>query len=135
MSNCVFCSIISGDIPSEKIYEDEHTLAFLDINPVNPGHTLVVPKKHSENLYDIETTDWMQMMQTVKLLAPKIKKAVEADGINIEMNNEKAAGQIIFHSHVHIVPRTFDDGLRHWPGAPYKGEGARDTAEKIRALL
>jgi len=74
-------------------------------------------------------------MNTVKMLAPKIKAAVGADGMNIEMNNERAAGQIIFHTHVHIVPRIDDDGFRHWPGTAYKNNEAESVAEKIHVLL
>jgi len=135
MSKCLFCKIIDGEIPSQKIYEDDETFAFLDINPVNPGHALVVPKKHSENLYDIEEEDWLEVTKTVKMLAPKIKEAMKADGINIEMNNDKAAGQVIFHTHVHIVPRIDDDGFRHWPGTPYKDGEAEKIAEKITKLM
>lgn len=135
MDDCLFCKIIAGEIPSQKVYEDEKTFAFLDINPVNHGHTLVVPKKHSENIYDIDESDWIAVMKTTKMLASKIKEAVEADGINIEMNNDTAAGQIVFHTHVHIVPRIDDDGFRHWPGTPYKDRGAEEIAEKIRKLL
>jgi len=135
MDDCLFCKIIAGKIPSQKIYEDDETFAFLDINPVNPGHTLVVPKKHSVNLYEIEENDWLAVMKTIKMLAPKIKEGVGADGINIEMNNEKAAGQIVFHTHVHIVPRIDDDGFRHWPGTPYKDSEAEKVAEKISKLI
>ena len=135
MDECLFCKIIAGEIPSQKIYEDEKTFAFLDINPVNPGHTLVVPKEHSENIYDTSEDNWTAVMKTTKMLAPIIKKAVGADGINLEMNNEKAAGQIIFHTHVHIVPRIDDDGFRHWPGTPYKDGEEEKIANSIRTLL
>lgn len=135
MDDCIFCKIIAGEIPSHKIYEDDDTYAFLDINPVNPGHTLVIPKTHSRNLHDIEEQDWLAVMKTARVLSSKIKEGVGADGINIEMNNERPAGQVVFHSHVHIVPRIDDDGFRHWPGTPYKDGGAEEVADKIKNAL
>lgn len=130
--NDLFLKIIKGELPSEKIYEDEKTYAFLDINPTNPGHTLVVPKNYSENIYDINDKDWIAVMNTVRILAPKIKEALNAEGINIIMNNEKSAGQIVFHSHVHIVPRYETDGFKHWKGTPYKDGEIEKVGEKIR---
>ena len=133
--NCLFCNIIQGAEPSSKIYEDENTNAFLDIFPTNPGHTLVVPKEHSLNIYDISEDALCEVMKIVKKLAPIIKKAVEADGVNIIMNNDRAAGQIIDHAHVHIVPRIDDDGFRHWKGTLYKEGEMEQVAEKIRKEL
>ena len=131
----LFLKIIKGELPSEKIYEDDKTYAFLDINPTNRGHTLVVPKNYSENLYDIKEEDWIAVMKTARLLAPKIKEAVKADGINIIMNNEKSAGQLVFHTHVHIVPRYETDEFKHWKGKPYKSEEMTEIGEKIRTLI
>ncbi len=128
--DCLFCKIISGKLPSEKIYEDEHTFAFLDIHPVNKGHTLVVPKKHLENIYEIDAESFSAVMKTVHYLTPYIKTALNADGVNIGMNNGTAAGQLVFHAHVHIIPRFLGDGHKHWHGDPYeKGEitKLRDT--------
>lgn len=133
--DCLFCNIIKGAEPASKIYEDEHTYAFLDINPTNPGHALVVPKEHAVNIYDISDDALCSVMKTAKKLAPVIKKAVGADGVNIMMNNERAAGQIIDHAHVHIVPRFNDDGFRHWKGVSYKEGEIEQMAEKIRAQL
>jgi histidine triad (HIT) family protein len=135
MTDCLFCKIISSEIPAEKIYEDDKTFAFLDISPNNPGHTLVVPKKHSTNLFDILESDWLAVMKTVRLLAPIIEKAMGAEGVNIAMNNKEVAGQVIDHSHIHLIPRHKEDGFRHWPGTPYKKGGAEQVAEKIIALL
>lgn len=128
-NDCLFCKIIVGEIPSEKVFEDERTYAFLDIHPINKGHTLVVPKTHAENIHDISSTDFCTLMETVRNLAPVVKKAVGADGINIGMNNGGAAGQIIFHTHVHIIPRFESDGFRHWHGTDYaEGEAGRTAA-------
>lgn len=111
---CLFCKISKGEIPSQKIYEDERTFAFLDIGPVNPGHTLVIPKTHAEDLSTIRKEDLTAVMETVRMLAPKIERAVLADGFNVHINNRSAAGQVIFHSHVHIIPRFTGDGLSMW---------------------
>ena len=135
MNDCLFCKIIKEDIPSAKIYEDNETFAFLDINPVNPGHTLVVPKKHSHNLFDMGHAELCAVMKTTKKLAGAIKSALSADGINIEMNNDPAAGQIIFHAHLHIVPRFAGDGFKHWPGTPYKDGEDATVAKKIKEQL
>jgi histidine triad (HIT) family protein len=136
MPDCLFCKIIKGEVPSVKVYEDEHTYAFFDINPTNIGHTLVVPKEHFENIHDISEDALCQVMHTVKKIAPAIQKAVNADGLNIASNNNKAAGQIIFHAHTHIIPRFEDDGLVHWKGARNYNEGeVLEIAEKIKGLV
>jgi histidine triad (HIT) family protein len=131
----VFSKIIRKEIPAEVVYEDENVLAFLDISPNNPGHTLVIPKTPTRNLLTIDARSWATVMEAVRMLAPKIKEAVGAEGINIIMNNEPAAGQIVFHAHVHIIPRFSNDGYKHWPGGEY-GEGEMaQVGEKIRAAL
>lgn len=135
-ADCLFCKIITGEIPSSKIYEDEKCYAFLDINPVNIGHTLLVPKEHSTNLYDTSDESLAHLAPVMKKLAIAIKSAVGADGINIEMNNDPVAGQLIFHTHIHIVPRFEGDGFTHWHGARKYHEGEmREVAEKISQLL
>lgn len=125
-NTCLFCQIVSGKIPSEKVYEDAQTYAFLDIHPVNPGHTLVIPKMHAENIYDIPQTHFCDLMETVRRLAPLVKETLNADGINIAMNNDSAAGQLVFHAHIHIIPRFDKDGYQHWRGTPY-AEGEMTT--------
>ncbi len=131
--NCLFCKIISGEIPATKVYEDEKTFAFLDINPVNQGHTLVVPKKHSTNIFDIGKEDLCAVAETSQKIAKAIKESIKPDGVNVISNNERAAGQVIMHSHTHIVPRFTDDGFRNWPGTPYKNdEEAEEVANKIK---
>ncbi len=134
--DCVFCKIVSGDIPAIKIYEDEETLAFLDIQPVSEGHALVVPKDHFENMYATPAETWCRVMLTVQKVAEAVRHAMNADGINLEMNNEPAAGQLVMHAHMHIVPRHNDDGLKHWPGKAYKSPAeANSVAEKIKTEL
>lgn len=132
MSDCLFCKIVAGEIPAEKVYEDEHTLAFLDINPNNFGHTLVLPKKHSENIFDTSE----EVLGHMYASAQKISKAIRqtgAEGVNIISNNGAAAGQIIFHAHIHVIPRDKDDGLKHWAQKKYADEAhLKKVAENIR---
>ena len=132
MSDCLFCKIIRGEIPSFKVYEDEKTLAFLDISPVNPGHTLVIPKNPSKNIFDISEEDWVSVGKAVRTLASAVEKAVGADGININMNNRPDAGQLVDHTHVHLIPRKKGDGLKLWPQKPYPEGEAESIVEKIR---
>lgn len=119
---CMFCKIVNNTIPAHKIYEDEYTIAFLDIMPTHPGHTLVIPKDHFENIYTTPTELYCRIQMTVQKLSLAVRNGVNADGINIISNNEPAAGQVIFHSHVHIIPRHNNDGLTHWPHTTYKTE-------------
>jgi histidine triad (HIT) family protein len=135
MENCLFCKIIAGEIPAEKIYENEKTLAFLDINPVNPGHTLVIPKAHHENLVDTEDGLLCEIILAVKKLAPVIVKAVGAEGYNLGVNSGASAGQVIFHTHFHIIPRFSNDGFKHWRGQPYKEGEMAEAAAKIKENL
>lgn len=135
MERTIFEKIIAKEVPAHIIYEDEDTLAFLDIAPNNPGHTLVIPKAHSRNLLDISESSWLAVMKTVHTLAPIIKEAVGADGMNIAMNNEAAAGQVVFHTHVHLIPRHEGDGFKHFPQGAYEPGEAEVVMEKIRELL
>jgi len=133
--NCVFCKIITGEIGSTPVYEDDAVFAFLDIRPNNPGHTLVVPKNHYRNIFDIEDGDMKELSVRVKKIASAVKEGVSADGINIAMNNELAAGQLVFHAHIHVIPRFENDGYKHWSGKPYKDGEAEIVAEKIKKQI
>jgi len=135
MPDCIFCKIVRGELPSYKVYEDDKTIAFLDIHPVNAGHTLVVPKAHATNIFDILKEDWGAVAETVRVLSIAIEKGVGADGINIAMNNREHAGQVVDHPHVHIIPRFKGDGLKLMPQRTYKEKEAEATAEKIRGAL
>lgn len=116
MPDCIFCKIAAGEIPSHKVYEDEAALAFLDIHPINPGHTLVIPKAHHQDLLDTPPELLAHLMQVIVKIAPGIVKAVGAEAFNLGVNNGAAAGQIIFHTHFHIMPRFDSDGHKLWPG-------------------
>lgn len=136
MNDCLFCKIITGEIPSTKVYEDETVLAFLDIHPVNIGHTLVIPKTHYTSLYETPDEILAHIIAVAKKLSIAIKGALTADGINIEMNNDAPAGQVIFHTHIHIIPRFSGDGFTHWHGARGYNKGEADeVALKITANL
>lgn len=108
---CVFCKIANGETPSEKVYEDDNFIAFLDNNPKAEGHTLIIPKKHFRNLLDMPASLGNEMLEAVKNVALKLIKEEKTEGFNLVMNNEPAAGQIIFHAHLHIIPRRKGDGL------------------------
>ncbi|OJI09627.1 MAG: HIT family protein [Candidatus Vogelbacteria bacterium CG10_big_fil_rev_8_21_14_0_10_49_38] len=116
MTDCLFCRIAEKEIASYVVYEDETWLAFLDINPVNLGHTLLVPKQHRRNLFDLPADLASKLGPVLQKLAGAVKSGAQADGLNVIWNNEPAAGQIIFHAHVHLVPRFVGDGLEPWPG-------------------
>jgi len=131
-SDCLFCKIIKGEIPATKVYEDDNILAFLDIHPVNPGHTLIVPKIHSEDLLNADENILQQMIVVTKKVATAILRGLNYEAFNLEQNNGKIAGQVIPHLHWHIVPRTADDGLKHWPGKEYTEGEAQEIADKIR---
>lgn len=136
MQKSIFSKIIAREIPAEIVYEDERTIAILDINPVNPGHTLVIPKEVYINVLDIPANLFAHLAEVTHRLAPAVKAAAGADGINIIMNNETAAGQEVPHAHIHIVPRHHGDGFQHWKGAPYESpESAHAMAQKIESAL
>ena len=108
---CIFCNIISGDIPSYKVYEDENFLAFLDISQATYGHTLVIPKEHFEDIFSMPNYLLDKMLIIVKELAVKIKQATNCKGINILNNNGETAGQSVHHFHIHIIPRYDNDNF------------------------
>lgn len=135
MPDCIFCKIIRGELPTHKVYEDDKTFAFLDIQPINPGHTLVVPKKHAVDIFEIEESEWDTVMRTVRKISHALEQALNPTGINLAMNNRSGAGQVVFHAHVHVMPRFPNDGHELWKGAPYEKGAAEDVAEKIRAAL
>lgn len=108
--DCIFCKIIEKEIPSKILYENNETIAFLDNFPISQGHTIVIPKKHYTNLEDIPINILYEIMGTVKNVSNLIYKNLKNDGYNILQNNYKAAGQIINHFHIHIIPRSIADG-------------------------
>lgn len=112
MENCIFCSIIQGDIPSSKVYEDEQVLAFLDISQTTKGHTLVIPKQHVRNLLEMTAETASHLFARIPKITRAIQSATGATAMNIINNNEALAGQTVFHAHVHLVPRyNEEDGI------------------------
>ena len=111
-SDCIFCDIIEGRAPSDVVFEDGETLAFMDINPANPGHTLVIPKTHIKDIYGLDEETAAVLMKATVRVARTIKRALQPDGMNLVQSNERAGGQDVFHFHMHIVPRWYGDGLR-----------------------
>jgi len=135
MDTCIFCKIVAGSIPSTRIYEDARSLAFLDIGPVAPGHTLVVPKIHSTNIFDIAPQDWYAATETARTVAIALDKALGADGVNVMMNNREHAGQTVHHPHIHLIPRFKGDGFTLWPHGSYEDGEAELIAKKVRDEL
>ena len=134
--NCVFCKIVRGELPSFKVYEDDKTLAFLDIHPISAGHTLVIPKAETaRNIFDVTPEDWQATTETARKVAHAVEKAMNADGVNIMMNNREHAGQVVDHPHVHVIPRYKGDGLGQWQHKAYKEGEAESFKQKIAALL
>lgn len=135
-SDCVFCKIANKKMPVQLLYEDAHTAAFFTMAPLNIGHSLVVPKKHFENIYDTDEKTLAAIINTVKQLAITIKKETGADGINVFQNNEYAAGQRVFHIHFHVIPRHEGDGFKHWEHIhSFSEKDIEVMREKIKTAL
>ncbi|PZQ17815.1 MAG: HIT family protein [Ancylobacter novellus] len=131
----VFAKILRGDLPAHKVYEDEHTLAFMDVMPRGDGHTLVIPKAPSRNMLDIDEAVLGPLFTTVSKIAHAVKTALGAEGVTIQQFNETAGGQVIFHTHVHVLPRWTDVPLKPHTGKMEQPEVLASHAEKIRAAL
>lgn len=115
-NDCIFCKIINGEMPADKIYEDDDFFAILNINPVNRGHSLVIPKVHFANIFDAPDEILTKIGPVIKKISQAVKTGVNAPALNIHVNNGEKAGQVIFHAHVHLIPRFDGDGFVHWPG-------------------
>jgi histidine triad (HIT) family protein len=129
--DCIFCKIAAGEAPAEIVQEDEHTVAFMDLNPWTRGHALVIPRRHSRNLYEIREDDLDRTIEAAKRLALRARDALGCDGVNLINSSEPAAWQTVFHFHVHVIPRYEDDPLQ-LPGKPMdvgEGELAEVAAE------
>lgn len=110
--DCIFCKIVKGEIPSSKVYEDDMFIAFMDIAPIAMGHTLIVPKAHCRNIFDMPDEVAAKYYTVTQKVAKAVRSAYNADGANIMQFNEPCAGQEVFHSHIHIIPRYNDDGMK-----------------------
>ena len=133
---CVFCRIVSGEIPATRLYEDERTLAFMDINPLNDGHCLVVTRAHVPTLFDAAEADLQAAIATARRVALAIREALKPEGLNVLQANGPAAFQSVPHFHLHLVPRWTGDGKGFdWKLVPGDRERIQATAEKIRVAL
>lgn len=134
--NCIFCKIVAGTIPCFKLHEDAHTLAFLDINPANPGHCLVIPKNHAPNLVASDDTDLAHVMASVRRVAAAVEKTLQPYGMNLLQANGPGAAQSVFHFHMHVLPRAKDDTLMmNWHPQPGDKAALAALAERIRANI
>ena len=131
----VFAKILRGELPSHKLYEDAETFAFMDIMPRGDGHCLVIPKKAARNILDVEPDSLAAVMRTTQKLARAVKTAFSADGVTVQQFNEPAGGQIVFHLHVHVIPRFDGISLRPHTGEMADQSALAANAEKIRAAL
>ncbi|MDD5437834.1 MAG: HIT family protein [Patescibacteria group bacterium] len=135
MSDCLFCKIASKAIPAEVVYEDDEVFAFLDINPVNPGHVLVMPKKHYEDFMDMPEEVCLPLVRMIKRVMSVQIDGLGYEGVNLFQNNKPAAGQVIPHLHFHVIPRKTSDGYVHWHGHEYGNGEAAIMGAKIRESL
>jgi histidine triad (HIT) family protein len=135
MRDCIFCRIAAGEAPAEPVLETPRVLAFLDIAPVNYGHTLVIPKRHYDNLLDLPDALWLEIGQVCRRVAQALQMTLYAQGFNLGMNNFEAAGQVVFHAHLHVIPRYHSDGLQLFPQESYKPGDLAKTAEQLRKAL
>jgi len=133
--NGLFSKIARREVPAHIVYEDEKTLAFLSTGPVTPGHTLVIPKAPFRNIFDIDQETLAAVMETVRKIAPAVRDAVGAKGVHINSNHEPEAGQVVFHLHMHIIPRHYRDGFDFWPETPYADGEAERIATTIQELI
>ena len=131
--DCIFCKIVAGDLPSQRVDEDEHTVAFMDLNPWTRGHALVVPKRHSRDLLEIEDEDLDHVAHAAKRLAQRMKDRLGCDGINLLNSCGEAAWQTVFHFHIHVIPRYEGDPLRlPWKPAPGDPDEIAAAADALR---
>jgi histidine triad (HIT) family protein len=132
--DCLFCKIVAGEIPSTRVYEDERTIAFMDINPGTTGHLLVIPREHAKDLLEIDPDDLAACAQTAQLMALRVSERLDADGVNLINSCGSKAWQTVFHFHIHVIPRYDGDPLRlPWQPAPGDRDAIAAAAEKLTA--
>ncbi len=135
--NCIFCKIISGDLPSNKLYSDNLVTCFLDIAPINLGHALIIPNEHHAGVTTVPSEILGRMMEVAPTIAQAIVREVDADGFNFHLSNGQCAGQVVLHSHLHIIPRSPTDGFSWgWRSLAYENDNARqELSGKISVRL
>ena len=136
MTDCIFCRIVTGEVPASKVYEDAHTLAFMDLGQVNPGHVIVAVKPHVENIYGLSPELAAAAFQTAAKVARAAKQTLQPDGMTVLQANEPAGYQTVFHFHLHVLPRHHDDGVTlNWPAKNPPREELDRLAGILRAEL
>jgi histidine triad (HIT) family protein len=134
--NCIFCKIVAGQIPSAKVLETDSAIAFLDINPVAPGHVLLVPKEHSTTLTDTSAEVLAALAGELPRLARAVLAATGAPGLNLLQNNGREAGQVVNHVHFHLIPRKPGEAFRvHWPAGKYEGNALDEMRSRVAAAV
>jgi histidine triad (HIT) family protein len=132
--DCLFCKIVAGEIPATRVYEDERTIAFMDINPGTRGHLLVIPREHAKDLIEIDPEDLAAVAKAAKIMAERVKERLEADGVNLINSCGSQAWQTVFHFHLHVIPRYTGDPLRlPWHPEPGDRDEIAATAEQLTA--
>jgi len=140
MTGCIFCEIIAGRAPANRVYEDEHVLAFMDIRPVTPGHLLVIPRRHAASLAELDPADGPHIFRCAqRLAAAAYASGLPCEGVNLFLADGPVAGQEVFHVHLHVLPRSKGDGFGmklppHYPSHPERAE-LETNAERIRSAL
>jgi len=136
VSDCAFCRIAAGEAPAELIFENEATVAFMDVNPATDGHCLVIPRTHADDVWSLPDADGEAVWRTVRRVASAVREALRPDGLNLFQSNGRAAFQTVFHFHVHVIPRYGDDPIR-LPWIPTPGDRNRiaEFARKLRPVL
>jgi len=135
MTDCIFCKIVRKEIPATVVHENERALVFLDIKPTNPGHLLIVPKKHFADYASTSEEALRDMAVAAKRMGNALMTALGAPGFNIAVNNGRAANQLVDHVHVHVIPRFEGDGLEPWHGKPYEEGEMQAVADKLKTAL
>ena len=135
--DCIFCKIVAGEIPAVKVLDEELVLAFMDINPASQGHLLVIPKRHAGDIFEISEADLAAVTGAAKRCARAVKEALKADGVTVLQLNGRAAGQVVPHLHVHIMPRWENDGLSvsSWEMKPGDMDQIKDIAQRVKEQI
>jgi len=138
MTDCIFCKIVKKQIPSFKVYEDDRVYAFEDINPISIGHTLIIPKNHAENIWEMSEEDMVAIHKAAKKIALAIREAIKPEGIACLQLNGRAVNQVVMHYHYHLIPRSAGEPeltMTNWVLKPGNMDDIRKTAEKISSAI
>ncbi|MCM8540396.1 MAG: HIT family protein [Lentisphaeraceae bacterium] len=136
MSHCIFCKIINKELPVDIVYENEHVLAFLDIAPINKGHTLVIPKSHHSSITTPSDDEMLHMMKVASQIGRALMKGCDYDGFNLHLANGNCAGQVVDHAHLHVIPRIGTDGFHwNWRSQKYEDGEKQELIEKMHSRM